>query len=277
MELPDQSNQGPRRTDPIERGALVVGIVVLALLFLWSVDGLQNGEFDAGQRLVWTAIAMGSCLAWLALLASLRSPDPLERLGFVPARLHIFVWGSLGVVALSHGADSLITWVAPEGSQGIQATRDALAFLPAGDLPFALAAIAGVTPLGEELFFRGLVQRGIARRGYPLLGLGLASLLFGAAHGDWLYGAAALSLGLALGLLLRRSGSLLPALAAHSINNFIAVLETSGWITLPAFLEAPPFGSLVGIGAGSLALWWALRAPPEASPRGGRPPPAHSP
>ena len=256
--------------DPIERIALLVAGGTLALLLLWSVDGLRSRELEGAQRLAWGAIAMGSGLAWFALLVTLRSARPLERLGVIPANLRAVVWGCVGITVLSHGLDSLIEWISPGGSPGVRATREALALLPLSELPFVLAAVAGLTPLGEELFFRGVVQRSLARRGYPLAGIAVGALLFGVAHGDWLYGGAALVLGLGLGVLVHASGSLLPALLAHATNNLVAVLEASGRVTLPASLDAPITGAVLGVSLGSLALWWALQRPdsPRKSPRG---------
>ncbi len=254
------------RPDPVERAALLVASVVLALLLLWSVEGLQTRDLVGARRWAWGAIAVASGLAWFSLLAALRSPQPLERLGLVPANLHTVIWGCLGIAALSHGLDSSIEWIAPGGSPGVRAVREVLASLPRDELPFVLAAAAGLTPLGEELFFRGLVQRGIARRGSPTLAIVLAALLFGAAHGDWLYGAAAAVLGAALGVLVHWSGSLLPALLAHGANNLIAVLQASGRLPIPALLETPWIGTLVGVGVGLTALWWALRPPGAGRP-----------
>lgn len=250
-------NAEPTPPDPFERISLLVASAVLVLLLFWSIDGLRNLELEGALQWAWGAIAVGSALAWFSLLAALRSPRPLERLGLVPATLRATLWGCIGIAALSHGLDSLILWIAPEGSPSLAATREALGSLPSRQLPFVLAAAAGVTPMGEELFFRGLIQRGIARRAGPALAIAVAAVLFGVAHGEWLYGAAACVLGVGLGVLVQQSGSLLPALAAHATNNFIAVLETSGRIATPNLAEAPAAAAFAGIGVGVLALWWA--------------------
>lgn len=230
---------------------------MLVLLLFWSVEGLRTLELEDAEQWAWGAIAVGSALAWFSLLTALVSPRPLERLGVAPAKLRTIAWGCVGIVALSHGLDALMAWVAPEGSPSVVAIREALGSLSSRQLPFVLAAAAGVTPLGEELFFRGLIQRGIARRGYPVLAIAIAALLFGIAHGEWLHGAAACALGVGLGVLVHQSGSLLPALAAHVTNNLIAILEASGRLPSADLVGAPSvvFG---GIGIGVLALWWAV-------------------
>lgn len=235
---------------------------MLVLLLFRSVEGLRTLDLEDAQQWAWGAIAVGSALAWFSLLTALLSPRPLERLGVVPARPGTIAWGCVGIAALSHGLDSLIAWVAPEGSTSVVATREALGSLSSGQLPFVLAAAAGVTPLGEELFFRGLVQRGIARRGHPALAIAAAALLFGIAHGEWLHGAAACALGVGLGILVHQSGSLLPALAAHATNNLIAVLEASGRLPTADLLGGHATAVFGGIGIGVLALWWAVGREP---------------
>ncbi len=248
----------PPRPDPVERISLLVAAGVLVLLLFWSIDGLRTLELAPAEQFAWGAVAVGAGLAWFALLAALLSPHPLERLGLVPATLHTIVWGALGIATLSHGLDAALAGLAPQGSPGVEAAREALAEIPRQQLPFVLAAVAGMTPLGEELFFRGLLQRGIAQRGYPVAAIAGAALLFGAAHGGWIYGGAAFVLGVGMGLLVHWSGSLLPALAAHAANNAIAVVEASGRLEVPAPLAEPLLGSVLGLGGGALLLWWAL-------------------
>ncbi len=242
----------------MERATLLVAAGVLILLLFWSVDGLRTLVLDPAEQFAWGAIAVGAGLAWFALLTALLAPQPLERLGLVAASPRTVVVGALGFVSLSHGLDAAFAGLAPAGSPALEATRDALRDIPSDQLPFVLAAVAGLTPLGEELFFRGFLQRGIARRGYPIAALLGVSVLFGGAHGEWIYGAAAFVLGLGLGLLVHLSGSLLPALAAHGLNNAIAVVEASGRLEIPEPLAEPVLGSLVGLGGGVLLLWWAL-------------------
>ncbi|NKB15775.1 MAG: CPBP family intramembrane metalloprotease, partial [Sphingomonadales bacterium] len=53
-----------------------------------------------------------------------------------------------------------------------------------GVLPFLLALLGGafVTPLGEELLFRGVIANALNRYG-ALAGVGLSAIIFGVAHG----------------------------------------------------------------------------------------------
>jgi membrane protease YdiL (CAAX protease family) len=86
-------------------------------------------------------------------------------------------------------------------------------------------------PLVEELFFRGLLQPRLVTRLGPTIGIGVASLVFGAAHlVAWqgpitlAYGWSIAGAGLVLGLIRYHSGRLGPAIAAHAIFNTQAML-----------------------------------------------------
>ena len=84
-----------------------------------------------------------------------------------------------------------------------------------------IVAIAFLSGLVEEIFFRGAVQ--------PALGLIPASLLFGLAHliprnNFWPWSVYAAFGGFLLGCLFELTRSLLPVIAAHSITNFTLIL-----------------------------------------------------
>jgi membrane protease YdiL (CAAX protease family) len=78
----------------------------------------------------------------------------------------------------------------------------------------ALAVLSGVS---EELFFRGVLQ--------PILGLTVASVLFGLLH--WLglvYAAWAASVGVLLGLVYTTTGNLVVPATMHTVHNLAVLL-----------------------------------------------------
>lgn len=86
-----------------------------------------------------------------------------------------------------------------------------------------LVSVSLVPGVAEELFFRGLVQRSLtARLGAPV-GIGIASVLFGAFHVDPPQAVGAAVLGVALGFVVWRTGSVIPAMVAHTANNALAL------------------------------------------------------
>jgi uncharacterized protein len=112
-----------------------------------------------------------------------------------------------------------------------------------GALLLALSALLTtvIAPIGEEMLFRGYIFPSLAKwRGW-VLGAAITGLLFGAVHAGsapLIYLVPLALLGFLLCALYRRTGSLYPCIATHSLNNSIAfgALEKWGWqIALLAF------------------------------------------
>ncbi len=92
------------------------------------------------------------------------------------------------------------------------------------ELAMVLAGVSIAAPLGEELFFRGFMQRGIeVHRGGPRA-IVVTAFVFSAFHLDPVGLTARFQLGVLFGLLVWRAGSLWPAIAAHSANNLISAV-----------------------------------------------------
>ena len=89
-----------------------------------------------------------------------------------------------------------------------------------------LVLIVGVlAPIFEELFYRGLVQRALLKRGMPpALAIGLTALVFGATHFQLLQLPGLVLAGALFGVLAYRSGRLGPAIAAHVTFNMVTVV-----------------------------------------------------
>jgi len=91
-----------------------------------------------------------------------------------------------------------------------------------------------IAPIGEEMLFRGYVFPSLAKwRGWAL-GAAITGVLFGAVHAGSapvIYLVPLAVLGFLLCALYRRTGSLYPCIATHSLNNSIAfgALEKWSW------------------------------------------------
>ncbi len=229
-----------------------------AVGFLLAWEHLRRPGLRAAEQLGLGGVAAGTALAFLSLVFALRSAEgPAARLGWVAGRLEPAAWcvGVLAIVALSHGVDAclhLLGW----GSPSMDRIQSGLEGVSTGYFALAWIGIAVIAPLGEELFFRGLVQRGLCPGLGPPAALLVASLLFGLAHAEPTRGVGAFCLGLALGWAFDRSGSLWLPCLAHVFNNGIAVLEL--WVPI-----APPVGAwetaLCGLAVGLVGLAWMKR------------------
>ena len=98
---------------------------------------------------------------------------------------------------------------------------------PGGSVPqFAMvAALAGV---GEELLFRGVLQTKLGEWTTPLVGLLLASLIFGLAHAlSRMYFAFAVVVGAYLGWMAIHYNDLVAPMVAHGLYDFLALVYLS--------------------------------------------------
>lgn len=87
----------------------------------------------------------------------------------------------------------------------------------------ALCIVVGA-PLAEELFFRGLLQRSLARRFGPRWAVGLGAVAFGVTHYQPVQLLGLVAFGVVLGVLVERAGRLGPALVAHMAFNATTVV-----------------------------------------------------
>jgi hypothetical protein len=98
-----------------------------------------------------------------------------------------------------------------------------------GHLLFNIFMIAMLPALGEELIFRGVIQRGIHRfSGNPHVAIWLAAILFSAIHFQFLGFVPRMLMGAALGYLFFWSGNLWYPIIAHFANNGLAVVLAYG-------------------------------------------------
>ena len=183
----------------------------------------------------------------------------------------ITLWGaSLGLFALQY-----LVWPPPDGYlEAFRQIHDALRPKGPADALLSITAIALVPALCEETLFRGIVLGSLrtALRAAPALGL--SAFLFAMIHIDLTPGGPpvayrvpfAFAVGLALGALRLRTGSLAAPALAHGLLNavtFLVVLLADD----PAGETDP--GPLLGVSlfiAGTAGTLLLLRALPRSDP-----------
>jgi membrane protease YdiL (CAAX protease family) len=128
----------------------------------------------------------------------------------------------LGVVALNIGSVMLMDALSGE-VESVQGGYQSAA--GAGLASFAAALVLGalLTPLGEELLFRGVLVNALGRYGAWVAVL-VSSAVFALAHGVNYLLVVSFTVGVIAALLLRRTGSIWPGVALHAVNNSASVL-----------------------------------------------------
>jgi membrane protease YdiL (CAAX protease family) len=104
-----------------------------------------------------------------------------------------------------------------------------LAFKPKGAWHFAAMALGLgiITPLGEELLFRGIVQSIFHRNMSAVPAILLSSLVFAASHGVLYVIPGVTALGIILALVFYRTGVLTYAVMIHAIFNLFSLFRLS--------------------------------------------------
>lgn len=89
-----------------------------------------------------------------------------------------------------------------------------------------LVLIVGVgAPIIEEVFYRGLCQGALRKRGvHPAAAILITAVVFGLSHGELLQLPALILFGAVAGYLAHRSGRLGPGIAAHVAFNMVTVI-----------------------------------------------------
>ena len=201
----------------------------------------------AGAPLL-VAMAAGQ-LGMLALaLGVLRAARlPRRALGIAAAPPRFWAAGALvGVSAWYLNLaliDALVT-VEPEEVETLQR------LVERPGLPVVLLAVALVPAVCEEVLFRGVLLRGLAARIAPVAALLVSSAMFAVYHFKPVQMLPTFTLGLVLGAISLRAGSILPSALAHLLNNAMAiVVDRQASEPLSRGLAEHPRLALAGFGA----------------------------
>lgn len=95
-----------------------------------------------------------------------------------------------------------------------------------GSLPFQILLVAIAAPISEEIFFRGMMFGGMRRRIPMLVAAFLSAAVFGLLHAFTGLSAVPplIAFGFILAVLYERTGSIVPGVLLHMLNNSVALL-----------------------------------------------------
>ncbi|MCH2183063.1 MAG: CPBP family intramembrane metalloprotease [Mariniblastus sp.] len=214
---------------------IVVQLILAGILAVIEIS--REGSFDAESMVVqWGSAPMvvmnlfstflcmvGGALLFGRLSARRAGCSLADRLGlrwpsFSVFSLVGFLLGSVPVLMLSLVAVYLVTLLLPPIT-GLSLLYDGMT------TPWAIVFIIaiGVFPgVGEELLFRGYMQRRLLQRSGPWVGIGVTSVVFGLVHVTPQGIVLATIIGVWLGLLAWRTNSIWPSACCHAVIN-------SGW------------------------------------------------
>jgi len=185
------------------------------------VDGSTGGDPSTAASIAVQIITAAGFLTVPMVVASLRADswrEALRRLGVRRPPLSALKWMGAAI-----GAYLLFAFLYVVLFGEPEQTDIAEDF---GPLPFQILLIAVAAPISEELCFRGMLFGGLRER-LPRLGAALLSAaIFGALHAVTGISAVPplIAFGFILALLYERTGSIVPGILLHMLNNSVALV-----------------------------------------------------
>jgi CAAX protease family protein len=186
------------------------------------VDNPSEGDLSTGANVVvQLATALGFLLVPLAIAVRGGAPtvgDALERLGMRSFRPGALKWmlAAIGAYLLFAGVYSAIFGV-PEQEDIAESF---------GTLPLQILLIVVAAPISEEVCFRGMLFGGLRTHMPRLAAAFVSALIFGGLHA--LTGLSAvpplIAFGFILCLLYEKTGSIVPGIILHMLNNSAALI-----------------------------------------------------
>lgn len=185
-----------------------LGFSVLALVISELVIPLDPVEMTS-----YTMIASTLVMAWI-----------LIRFGYVSIAQDRYKAVSMPTWAVSVVFVFSATFVLNVAIEqaGIPNTNEDT-FIAMSNNVFGLLSITLLGPILEELLFRGAIEGELLRQGYrPWIAILLSSFIFGVVHLNPAQIPFAFLMGAMFGWLYYRTGSLLPGIVGHILNNSVA-------------------------------------------------------
>jgi membrane protease YdiL (CAAX protease family)/uncharacterized RDD family membrane protein YckC len=207
-------------------GLLIGGLFAPLLVLPFDPDFSSTGAMLAAQALLTvTLIAVALQVASGDRTKPVRAD--LALLGLRRFKAAAFGWLGLGLftyysVAIAYG--TLITEPDQKDiARDLGLDSGIVAAVP------AVFLIAVAAPIAEEIFFRGMLFGGLRRRLSTFPAAVISALVFGALHATTGVSAVPplIVFGFVLALLYEKTGSLVPGMIAHALNNALALAVSS--------------------------------------------------
>ena len=139
---------------------------------------------------------------------------------------------------------------------------------------FGIFSMTVMAALVEELLFRGAIQGHLQRKGMkPLHAILISSAIFGVIHLNPIQVAFAFAIGLIFGWLYYRTGSLVPGIIGHFLNNSIACIQMAtlteeefNTTTIEWLGEGPTYAVLALSGAVMIGMFLYMKKHLPAAP-----------
>ena len=231
---------------------------VPTLTLVTTLPGLLAGSLAASSSLL------------LTLLLVVRPLDPVRfRLRAGGETVSTLLAAVVGLLALGQALDSLTVLLGLHDRGSLQFVRRLLEGTTGPDLVGAVVVLGVVASVSEEIFFRGFMQSRLREHWRPTAAVLATSIAFAVLHLDTsaVHTVLALALGLYLGFVAEATGSTLPCIVCHVVNNIVYTLQTAAGLAIVGERANEIAVAATAVVFVACALWVARSpAPPPAPP-----------
>jgi sodium transport system permease protein len=218
-----------RQAYPTPGQAYILAAVILVGLFFGRLMfvGIPDGPFGMAKAILGPQVTM-------ILLPALAMAFLCTKRMRVGLRLRLPTWNvllfSIVLGVALHPAYMLLTrWVMtvyPVSESAVVAMHPLTEQMAATPWLYLVLLMAVVPAICEELAFRGFMFGALLRDRQPLRAIMLTAILFGISHGVLQQSISATAMGFLLGWIAWRTGSVLPTVLIHTINNTLSLSLT---------------------------------------------------
>ena len=232
-------------------GTFLAAMCMIAIAFIQGVDmevfmqSLLSGEGEIPQEvlrgMLWVQAIAGFIIpamafAWIFYRKQWKSYFRIDKapslITLILAVIALFA--AYPLVQLTFEFNSMLplpSWMTEMEDSAAEILRDVLAMESLGGFLLTLILVAVLPGIGEELLFRGILQREITEwTKKPVLSVWIAAIVFSAIHMQFEGFLPRVALGAVLGFLYLWSNNLWVPIAVHAVNNGtqVAVLYFTG-------------------------------------------------
>jgi len=245
----------------------LIGVVIV--LFCGRVSGGSSPAIHPAAIGIGNVLSFAIVLSWAARKSRrpLREVFPFRR--FRPVLLLTLPVLLIGLGIIASEADNVLRYFMPMPQSVAEIMRSVAS---SGAASFFTVAL--VAPVTEELLFRSIILGGLLSRYGPRKAILISTVLFCLSHLNPYQFFSAFVVGVVLGWLFYRTGSLWPCIIGHTFYNLCLVLAVALLpVTIPGFTPEslgwssvqfqPPWFDVLGLAllaAGAIGLAKSLRA-----------------
>ena len=268
---------------PTAGEAILCGIVLLVIKFF--------AGFVAGFPETWSSFAVSTLVGLVALIATpaclmaiMLTRRPLQTLlltrpsflSTIPAAALLALLLHPAAVWLSEG----IQFVYPIQAEVKEKLGEIGSMVASAPLWQVLLVMALAPAICEELAFRGFILSGLRRMGHKWGAIALTSVIFGLAHGILQQSLSAFFVGMVIGYIAVKTGSIWPGVLYHLVHNSLGILlgrippsalEDNVFLRLFVFQPTSagdeaevmyrPITAIAAAALAAVVLWWLKSLP----------------